>query len=1147
LARIGEAELARIKAEVSLARLVEGVGVELRAQGQDLVGRCPFHDDAGPSLVVSPGKNLWHCLGACQTGGSVVDWVMRAQGVSFRHAVELLRTDAEALRVLAVASPLRDGSGAGRGPVRRSTAAKLEPLARLDADDAELLGQVVGFYHQTLLDTSQSGDAVAFLERRRLAHPEAVEAFKLGYANRTLGYRLPHARTVAGKELRGRLQRLGVLRVSGHEHFTGCLTVPLYQGDGPTGGQGQVGEVYGRKVRDDLRAGTAAHLVLPGPHSGVFNPAAFTSEELIVCEAIVDALSAWCAGFRHVTAAFGADGWTDQMTAAVQAGGVKRVLIGFDRDQAGDAGAKKLAAVLAGVGVECFRVELPAGADVNDVTVAAANPTQTLGRFLRSAAWMGTGPTLTPGRTARLAARAAAETPTPTPAPTSVPVSGAVSDPVSGLVSAAVSGVVSAVVSGSGVGPSPAAVLAAAGPKPDGDPERVLVQPVGPVEAGFASPVPSPPPGPACEVSERELVVVLGDRRWRVRGLDKVTSFDVLRVNVLVSRDTPAAGSPAGSLGAGGRFHVDTLDLYSARARLVFVAAAAAELGVEPEVVKSDLGRVLLAAEVRAEEVIAAATAPAVPEVTISPEGRAAALALLRDPGLVERIADAFAAVGVVGERDNCLVGYLAAVSRKLPAPLAVIVQSTSAAGKSALMEAVLGFVPAEDRVSFSAMTGQSLFYLGETDLAHKVLSIAEEEGASRASYALKLLQSEGELSIASTGKDTASGRLVTHTYRVQGPAAIVLTTTSVEVDEELLNRCLVLTVDEDRAQTRAIHAAQRRAQTLAGLTARAEREQVIGLHRDAQRLLEPLAVVNPYADALTFADTRTRTRRDHGKYLGLIAAVTLLHQYQRDRKTAVLAGRSVTYVESTLADIAVANRLAHAVLGQSLDELPPQTRRLLHLLHTFVTAEANRLGVEDLGVVRFTRRQIRETSGWGDTQLKVHLARLVDLELVHAHRSERGTFAYELAWRGEGADGASFLAGLVDPAALATITSNGTAGPVPARTYGPDRSGSEPGRSGSGRRLVGVWSGTGRTRPDGESAQVNGHFQATAAGSVPETTTSEAAESAVIPVDAGQAVLFTEPPGPAEPPGPGRPVKAITAVNGADLAGTALMPAGGR
>src|SRR5690606_33496857 len=142
---------------------------------------------------------------------------------------------------------------------------------------------------------------------------------------------------------------------------------------------------------------------------------------------------------------------------------------------------------------------------------------------------------------------------------------------------------------------------------------------------------------------------------------------------------------------------------------------------------------------------------PAVVELSAAEE--AAALELLRDPRLADRIVADVARAGVVGEATNVLVAYLAAVSRKLDAPLAVLVQSTSAAGKSSLMEAVLGLVPPEDRVSFSAVTGQALFYVGEQDLAHRVLSVAEEHGAARAAYALKLLQSEGELSIASTGK----------------------------------------------------------------------------------------------------------------------------------------------------------------------------------------------------------------------------------------------------------------------------------------------------------------------------------------------------------------------------------------------------------
>ncbi len=91
MARIPEAELARIKQQVSLLERVRAEGVELRRHGADWIGLCPFHEDVNPSLVISPAKNLWHCLGACQVGGSVIDWVMRCEGVSFRHAVELLR------------------------------------------------------------------------------------------------------------------------------------------------------------------------------------------------------------------------------------------------------------------------------------------------------------------------------------------------------------------------------------------------------------------------------------------------------------------------------------------------------------------------------------------------------------------------------------------------------------------------------------------------------------------------------------------------------------------------------------------------------------------------------------------------------------------------------------------------------------------------------------------------------------------------------------------------------------------------------------------------------------------------------------------------------------------------------------------------
>ena len=155
----------------------------------------------------------------------------------------------------------------------------------------------------------------------------------------------------------------------------------------------------------------------------------------------------------------------------------------------------------------------------------------------------------------------------------------------------------------------------------------------------------------------------------------------------------------------------------------------------------------------------------------------------------------------------------------------------------------------------------------------------------------------------------------------------LFLTTTAIDIDEELMNRCLVLSVNESRDQTQAIHAMQRQQQTLEGLLAAEDKKHIIDNHRNAQRLIKPLLVANPYAEQLSFIDDKTRTRRDHLKYLTLIRSIALLHQYQRDIKTVNHNGQRIDYIKATLSDIETANQLAHEVLGRTLDELPPQTR----------------------------------------------------------------------------------------------------------------------------------------------------------------------------------------------------------------------------
>ncbi|WP_233965601.1 CHC2 zinc finger domain-containing protein [Pectobacterium versatile] len=954
MGRMTPAELARLKHEVSLLTVAQSQGHVLKKQGDDShVCLCPFHREKTPSCVITPSKNLYHCFG-CGASGSVLDWLQQTERLTYPQTLvrlrELAGTPSSLAAVPVLASP----------PVART------PLSDLDDDGQALLHQVIDFYHHNLLNNPE---AQQWLVSRGLNHPELISHFRLGFAGHhgiggSAGL-LPSTSSLEGKRLRERLAGLGVLReATRQDHFRGCMVMPVvgWSESANVAQRGRVLQLYGRRTTADyaVKKGAAKHLYLPSPLAGVWNEEALkVSSEIILCEALIDAMTFWCAGFRNVTTAYGANGFTAEHLAALQYHGVKRVLIAYDRDEAGDRGAEAVAGDLLESGIGAWRVQFPQGLDANAYTLKSGNPEAALGLALEQARWMGKG--AGPGVVF------SHETP----------------------------------VSEAGVA---ASSLAASAPAVDVVP---------------------------CEQTDTgELLLRCGPRVWRVRGWQKNSVAEVMKVNVQVRDDSTGA------------FHVDSLDMYSSRHRQGYISAAAAELECESSVIKRECGRVLLMLEQKQDEVRQSAAQETSSAVTVSAEDEAAALALLKSPHLTDRIVNDLAACGVVGESTNLLTGYLAATSRKLDKPLAVLIQSSSAAGKSSLMDAMLGLMPEEERIQYSAMTGQSLYYLGETSLQHKILAIAEEEGVRQAAYALKLLQSDGELKIASTGKNEQSGELVTREYKVQGPVMLMLTTTAIDVDEELLNRCLVLTVNESREQTQAIHAMQRHGQTLEGLLQSSEKQYLTTLHQNAQRLLRPLKVVNPYADRLTFLSDKTRTRRDHMKYLTLIQSITLLHQYQRAVKRVEHRGQVIEYIEVEQSDIALANQLAHEVLGRTLDEMPPQTRKLLVWLKGWVqeAAQGQALKAEE---VRFSRRDIRAVLGWGDTQLKIHLSRLLEMEYLLLFR--RGlTYEYGLLWDGEDT-GVAHLCGLLDVSEV-----------VPESEGGDNRSGLKAAQSASGRGVVG-------------------------------------------------------------------------------------------
>ena len=372
MARISDTELERLKSDISIESLAQARGIVLRKHGEELIGLCPFHDDHSPSLVINAEKNLWHCLGACQAGGSVIDWVMKAEGVSFRHAVELLRKDALSL---AASSP--------RPVVKRAKTPKLAPVVETDTDKQRQLHQVIDYYHQTL---KQSPEALAYLEKRGLNSSEMIEKFRLGFSDRTLGYHMPFTCKSEGAAIRGKLQEIGILRETGHEHFRGSLVIPVIKE------AGEITEVYGRKIGEKFRPGTPLHLYLPGPHQGVWNEEALlANSEIILCESLIDALTFWCAGYRNVTAAYGIEGFTTDHLQAFLEYGIERVLIAYDRDAAGEKAASSLADKLMHEGMECFRIQFPKGMDANEYALQLQPAEKSLGLLIRKSVWLGKG------------------------------------------------------------------------------------------------------------------------------------------------------------------------------------------------------------------------------------------------------------------------------------------------------------------------------------------------------------------------------------------------------------------------------------------------------------------------------------------------------------------------------------------------------------------------------------------------------------------------------------------------------------------------------------------------------------------------------------------------------------------------------------
>jgi hypothetical protein len=340
-------------------------------------------------------------------------------------------------------------------------------------------------------------------------------------------------------------------------------------------------------------------------------------------------------------------------------------------------------------------------------------------------------------------------------------------------------------------------------------------------------------------------------------------------------------------------------------------------------------------------------TATEIKRKILTPDEKEAAINFLMQPNLMQRTNELIGKAGVIGEQYNRLLMYIIFTSRKRENPLHVISFGSSGAGKSHLQEKIAELIPEEDKVPSTSFTSNALYYMGEYDLQHKIILIEDMDGAEAILYALRELISKKYIIKLVPQKDS-KGITRTITFKVKGPVTVAGCTTQESIYEDNANRSFLIYIDESKEQDEAIMQYQRKKS--AGTINNEEEKQIKELLQNTQRLLQPIAVRNPYAELLQIPAEVFKPRRTNAHYLQFIEAVTFYHQYQREKKVDKPTGEQ--FIETTLEDIAEANKLMKEVLLRKADELSGATRNYFEQLKQLLQQQKQST---------FTNREIRK------------------------------------------------------------------------------------------------------------------------------------------------------------------------------------------
>ena len=371
------------------------------------------------------------------------------------------------------------------------------------------------------------------------------------------------------------------------------------------------------------------------------------------------------------------------------------------------------------------------------------------------------------------------------------------------------------------------------------------------------------------------------------------------------------------------RYYQDDVNLYSNGQLQRYIKGATEELEISTTLLKTVIRRLQLQLEEYRLGEIERERKTLLPKTfRMSQEEERRAGEFLTSSDLVKNTMKAIEKTGLVGEEQNGLLLFFLYLSRLFDEPLHAIIYGKSGSGKTYLQTRVSECLPQESLRTITSLTENTLYYSEKDFWKHKVLLIEDLEGVYQAFLPLREFMSKQSITKLTTDKDI-KGNNVQRVLVVEGPVCVSGATTNTQIYEDNANRSFLLHVDETPQHADKVMHYQRRQQ--AGLINEAEQNAWRELLRNAQRLLRPVKVINPYAIELDIPQCVFKKLRTNMHYLRLIEIITFYHQKQRKWKKNK---NGILFIESTLQDIEWANYLIKDSLLRKSDELSGQVRQ---------------------------------------------------------------------------------------------------------------------------------------------------------------------------------------------------------------------------